>query len=429
MTTNPLVLRFEWVDVTPSPDRLSQATMARLEILLRGEPLIRVLDHRTKSYREAVRVPLHSLAEWFVSNWWFLWREYESLPPGKPAEFDSRHDLRHAADGFAFPSIILTPLGSQLRVQARPNRLTHTPIEFLGASEGIVDRDQVESALWEFIDTVVMRLRDEGCPETPLEQQWRVLNELDNDELEFCQASALLGLDPFDISDNMSDSIIAVWNKTGCSYREDLFAGAGPDSLTVASGWVEDWKEKIANEQSGAAWSQLRALGVNPAGTYARPWDQGYALARSVRKAMGAPSGRFEFAGSGDWAIQSIVEDIPAPGIDGLVAANSPSCVLPPKNEAGGRFLLARAAGDFLVRPNGSPSLLTSLSNTRQRLTRAFAAELLAPSEELRERLGPEPVTISESAIDDLAEEYGVSGFVVRHQIKNHNLATVIDSE
>jgi len=56
-------------------------------------------------------------------------------------------------------------------------------------------------------------------------------------------------------------------------------------------------------------------------------------------------------------------------------------------------------------------------------MNRAFAAEFLAPHEMLRSELSG--AMIDEDEIDDLAVEYGVSAFVVRHQIENHRLARV----
>lgn len=56
---------------------------------------------------------------------------------------------------------------------------------------------------------------------------------------------------------------------------------------------------------------------------------------------------------------------------------------------------------------------------------RAFAAEFLAPAEALRQRLGGEQVSPDE--VEDLACDFDVSGYVVRHQIENHNLAQIAD--
>jgi len=56
-------------------------------------------------------------------------------------------------------------------------------------------------------------------------------------------------------------------------------------------------------------------------------------------------------------------------------------------------------------------------------MSQAFAAEFLAVKEMLRHDLSGSWVT--EEEIDDLAAEYGVSPFVIRHQVEHHNLAYV----
>ena len=56
-------------------------------------------------------------------------------------------------------------------------------------------------------------------------------------------------------------------------------------------------------------------------------------------------------------------------------------------------------------------------------MNRAFAAEFLAPQAMLGSRLSSD--VVDEEEIEDLASEFGVSGFVIRHQIENHELARV----
>jgi Zn-dependent peptidase ImmA (M78 family) len=56
-------------------------------------------------------------------------------------------------------------------------------------------------------------------------------------------------------------------------------------------------------------------------------------------------------------------------------------------------------------------------------MNRAFAAEFLAPHGMLKGDLSG--AMIGEDEIDDVALDYGVSTFVVRHQIENHRLARV----
>jgi hypothetical protein len=91
------------------------------------------------------------------------------------------------------------------------------------------------------------------------------------------------------------------------------------------------------------------------------------------------------------------------------------------EREENRRFLVCRALSDLFALHK--PSLVTSGQTEHQRRNRAFAAEFLAPAEAIRERVPAKHV--SDEDLEDLAQEFRVSGFVIRHQIENHKLAAV----
>jgi len=420
------IFAIDWVDAGPSVDKPSEATMANLGINLDGAPLVSVVNRRTRSHRHVLTVPLLPLAEWVVSNWWFLWYEVEDLQNEQRPGFEARHNFAHASDGFVYPPISTTPIGEDLLLRVRPCRFTHSPLEFIGNGEHYIRRSAFEAELRDFVETVIQRLREWGICDSGLEAEWNAINTLDEKEQAFCQAAAMLGVDPWEAPDELSDTISAVWNMSPPLLREDVFTSADAETLDSVLNWVSEAERKTP-EGGGAEWDNLRQHGLAPSQTL-RPWERGYELARLVRQAMGNLRGRLGFDTSGAWAIRHETEEEIPRRVEGLVAAGAPSCLIRPKGEAGQRFLLARAAGDYLSRPNGSASLLTSVSSPRQRQSRAFAAELLVPKAELKERIGSSS-TVSETAIADWAEEYGVSSYVVHHQITNHGLAAVMETD
>ena len=71
------------------------------------------------------------------------------------------------------------------------------------------------------------------------------------------------------------------------------------------------------------------------------------------------------------------------------------------------------------------PGLLSSLLTHSQAQSRAFAPEFLAPAAALRQRIAGDSVDPEQT--DDLAQEFGVSSELIRRQIQNHRLATIID--
>ena len=68
--------------------------------------------------------------------------------------------------------------------------------------------------------------------------------------------------------------------------------------------------------------------------------------------------------------------------------------------------------------------LVTTSKSERQQRNRAFAAELLAPSALLRERITH--ATVADNEVDALAQEFHVSSLVIEHQIENHELARLL---
>ena len=72
-----------------------------------------------------------------------------------------------------------------------------------------------------------------------------------------------------------------------------------------------------------------------------------------------------------------------------------------------------------------SPSLVIDTNTERQKRNRAFAAEFLAPAEQIKRRLAGKETTREE--MDEIAYTMGVSSYVVAHQVQNHGLAVFRD--
>ena len=100
--------RFGWVDAGPSPDILASSTMATLSVDAGDATVTSVLDRGNRIYSDEVLVPLFSVAEWLITNWWHIW--YEVPDTGEQrTEFESRHNLAFAGDGFVLPSPARAP--------------------------------------------------------------------------------------------------------------------------------------------------------------------------------------------------------------------------------------------------------------------------------------------------------------------------------
>ncbi len=416
--------RFEWVEAPPSQDERARATMAALSIEAGGAVVTSVIDRSSRTYRDHVVVPLVGVAEWLAVHWWHLFHEVEDTREQKP-DFEARHNLAFAGDGFVLPWLTMAPTPERMRLRWRPYRPSHARIEFVvePGEAGDVDPATLERECRTLVEAVLERLRSQDVAPGALGDEWTAVNTPDRDERQFCRAVALLGADPFDVPDHLADAIVKLWKDAAPSLRDDALAAADTDSAPQMSAWLADSLETLRDAKSGDDWQEIRE--ALPPMTAAPPWKRGYDLARSVRRELDGGDARFDFTSEGPLSLHRSETQPPSTRIQGLAAADTPACAMAPRGETGGRFLMARALGDYLDRSESGPAILSSLATSRQARSRAFAAEFLAPAEALRRRLNGGPV--EPERVDELGAQFGVSSHVIRHQIENHGLATIAD--
>ena len=301
----------------------------------------------------------------------------------------------------------------------------HARIEFVDEGRESVECEALESEFRNLIDAVIERLHgrpDTGAAADSLGRAWNAINDLDADEREFSRATALLGIDPFDVRDSVADKIVAFWERADPSIREDALAIASESSLTRVGRWLDEAIDTLAEDQNSNDWADIRST-LPPLAT-AEPWARGYALAGAARERIGANGGPTDFAQFGPMAIPHHESQLPTKRIHGLVGADTPACMTAPRGKSGKRFLIARALGDYLGRSAPGLGMLSSLATDRQAQSQAFAAEFLVPAESLRRRLSGDSVDAERT--DELAQEFRVSSELVRRQIQNHELARVV---
>ena len=173
--------RFDWIDVPPSPDRLSRHTMAALSIEADGAIITSVLDRSSRSWRDHVVVPLAPVAEWLVGNWWYLFHEVENTGEQNP-DFECKHNLAFAGDGFVLPSLTMAPSGEWIRLRWRRHKPAHARIEFVDEGEASIERETLEAQFRDLIDSVLERLRSHGLTLESLDREWAAINALDPGE-------------------------------------------------------------------------------------------------------------------------------------------------------------------------------------------------------------------------------------------------------
>ena len=81
--------------------------------------------------------------------------------------------------------------------------------------------------------------------------------------------------------------------------------------------------------------------------------------------------------------------------------------------------------GDYISREHDGFGVLSTSRTPSQSMSRAFAAELLAPVKWIENKIG-NTQNIDVDTLEDFADELGVSSLIIRNQIIDHGIATVV---
>jgi hypothetical protein len=441
-----LALEFEWVDPGGARGPELRATWARLEMIAAGEVVTRVLDQQTRSVRDGLYLPLYPIAEWIASNWWRLLYEVPSPHLTDGNGYGSRHCLAEAGEGFALPALSLEPQGESLRLSWSGRKPPQAPLEFLGSGVSFLKREAVQAGLTEFVDAVVGRLDEEGVEGTFLQEEWRAIRTLEPDEEEFCRLAATLGLDPFQVPQDLADQVIQAAEKVPLGVQEEFFASADLTGLVEEAAALRETVDAARAPHEGLEpLRELRAefRASERAGDSSvhlprlPPWKQGYAAAQVLRVDLGLDGRPLPSFGSLAGALgvecRALEGEIrTARGlvtVDGIVALDHeerPGFAVKSAVEPARRFTFCRELFEYLAAPGTAPAIVTRGATHRQRRNRAFAAEFLLPSAALRNRFPDGCATLEEA--NQVAGEFAVSWAVLNHQLENHRIAEIIPS-
>jgi hypothetical protein len=209
------------------------------------------------------------------------------------------------------------------------------------------------------------------------------------------------------------------------SLVDDFFDSADPAALSAAATWTESALD-VANGASASANEELSVLydSVSRVRDEAgppsqKPWTLGYDMARHVRAKLGV--GDTDSFDPSLWVGLGAV-DAPASGVQGAAAVQANRCGLvlssPDISGSARRFGKARALGRVLARPQERIFVLSAARGYLERLAGAFAAELLAPAEGIRQYLDVLGER-TDAAFDAVAGRYEVSPLLIQHQYDN----------
>ena len=393
--------------------------MCDLRIMLADDNACLHRDLLTGDISDAVRVPAVYLAEGIATDWWSIF-----------GRRDRRHSVRPYRTGFILPDLSFGCDGSTFEVSAQPMYCENPQLLFGVGSIETMPRRQAEFELARFIDDIAEMLRGHGISHSELILQWdRVsASRIDPDESAFCEAAGALGTDPYAIDEPDAQYIEHAGRMFEADALGEFLAGVSENDRTLRNRILDSviGIQRTNGDNSGLPELRSVAVEVNnslkPRLHEEPAWATGYRNAQAFRKAINlhqgyAPvsvnkitttlgNGSFQYENDlvGILALVSREDDI-------HIRLRETAHAVSSRN-----FNFARAIGDAVCFPEGSHSVINRLQRAeRQAMSRAFAAEFLAPAEQVS------GMADDGLATDQIAEAFRVSEYVIERQVENRD--------
>jgi len=405
-------------------------TSGALKIEINGRSLTRNDEEWSKSVKQSTRVSAYPLAQWLASSWWRL--RYEPLPIGNRASPSWRmaHEVAASGYGYLWPQLVFSCDGERMHYWSIPTDTSSgQPVQYLTDARGNISTKEFEQAVDGFIQLVLDRL-DAVKLSTALEGLWEEILEERSDAYlaNFRKLEAMLGYDPDEVDATVVEKFVNLGNRIGSSVIEEVASLCSSADPMRALSEINDVAESRGVEGHFVLTPQQVGSIQSDA---SRPWERGRALAHAARQAIGLNghaisdkelSGLVEISDETLFAEPSSPQRLPI-GLAVRDENNNAKVILRKRNHAGRRFEFARLLGDHLLSSQQDRWLPAADTKTiRQQWQRAFAAEFLCPIDALMERLDDD---LSDDAIEEAADHFGVSEQAALTQLVNHDYLPV----
>lgn len=423
---NSFRIEIDWLEGSDgaAPER---ASFAQIAINVEQTALTELEDLFARTTRNGLRGPAYDLAMWLTANWWRLRWE----PEAQSIDWQLSHVMAAIGQGVAWPNITFASDGAHVLIQvARTNRTPGAPVRYLRAAYRLIDVKSFEVGIDEFIERVLTRLSSLDIADTDLNALWNRLCAERND-LEIVarrRLEALLGFDQDEAPANLLEDLRQVEGEAGQNAIDEIAAAA----KTAAVSTVREMLEVTRNAGCAIEVPDVAAICANVRQVtheFELPWQRAKKAASIARERWRLNTGPISNHRLSE--IFSVPEDILNPahilqpkiaaGLRGDDDADRLKIIIRAKVQTGRRFELVRLAADHIAAASTDRLLpVTAAKTDRQKFQRAFAQEFLAPADELSDQLSG--TDFGDDAIDDIAETYGVSSFVVAHALENRGL-------
>lgn len=402
------------------------ATTAELTVKFGEQVLTRHDDPRAKSVRKGIRVSTYPLAHWLASVYWRLC--YEPQPDRPPtAAWRLAHELAAAGDGYQWPQATFVPDGEEMLVCsiASPTDGVRSA-NYLDSVRGRLPVGGFICEVQRFVNEVLERLDAVEMPGTDLAKIWdEVTKESGDPELaRYRIIEARLGYDPDVVAEEIVRAFLREANVIGASALDEIAPLCGTERPVATLSELEGW----AAQQNLRGRINFPALDVTlTKHCKASPWERGQELARAARNALRLNGGKIEDSTLAGWMGLTETQGFAPPPHKtryrlslGIRDGSAITYALTKPHRQARRFELARLLGDnAAANPTEAWLPLTNTSTARQRVQRAFAAELLCPIDALQEYLDGD---YSDDGIDAAIEHFDVQERVIENQLVKHQV-------
>ena len=424
-------------------DHEETATLGLLVIKTPSRILTRGFNKKIRKPREGPLVSAYPIAEWLAWNWWRLTSEIGERPTDKLAAraWDFSHRVSTVGSGYDWPNISIhsdshrSYLGS---IQSKPDSVRS--FAYYDSSVAVVSTKALERAMSDFIENTIKLLENKGIRDSNLQCLWRDLKSerVSPDGSCYRAMEARLGFNPDDLNENTIFRILDNAESIGRDALNEVAADearAGNAAHNFPS--TETFRNASAEFGVDVSLDSMAALSGNFSDHHNGMWNYGEEEAWRIGKKLAGMlrsqeslNGRSvsnrnlaQYAGLNESAITDETKSWNKMSFCFKNDNAMSKMTLRPKWETGRRFELARLVGDCVARkfwklPEERLSPATGTSSYRQKLQRAFAAELLCPIEYIDEIAGKD---YSPEKQRNAADEFNVSERVVSWQIWNHN--------
>lgn len=385
-----------------------------------------VEDRIDQTVRQHINVPLVSLTEWLLVNWWRL--RWEARREKPTTAWRMAHCLAAISGGDAWPPLEISSDGEfvQLRMAAE-SPASLAAVRYLQRVDIDVPARDFELAVDRLVEVVEGQLRS-------LSPAYRTLielrSELDEERkrpslARMCRWQALAGFDPGEAPETWLERAQSLVERVGSAGGDEIMSALPhPDALRDAADAVDALKSSTTTVDltwmSRATSAPAREL----------PWQQGARLAREVRRREQLGAGplsnkRLEDLLSVHLPLsgQLMRNAVVAGGLRNGVA-NGRTKVLPTSNRVETqRFFLSRMIGAAMVVDADEHLLpVTDTFTALQKLERSFAQEFLCPWAALD--AFTDEHGLNDESLAEAAEQFQVSEWLVRSALVNHNKLT-----